>query len=136
MSYMDYLKELCDELHLNPELEKTETGRFILPLPALNIEVKPLDSGVYFYSPIAPCPNLKKEELFIQLMKANLFGQGTMGSTIALKSDENLLTLSLGMPYDMNYSSFKGALEDFANIVEYWREEIDRHVKQAEDRIL
>jgi hypothetical protein len=133
---MDHLKELCDELHLNPDLEKTETGRFVLPLPAMKIEVKPLDPGSYFYCPLAPCPKVKKEELFIQLMKANLFGQGTMGAAIALKGEENLLTLSLGMPYDMDYRAFKGALEDFANIVEYWREEIDRHVKQAEDTIL
>lgn len=130
---MEYVNELCEELHLSP---KNEAGRFIIPFPSMNIEVKPLDSGVYLYSTICPCPNVKKEELFIQLMKANLFGQGTMGSTIALKSNENLLTLSLGMPYDMEYRAFKGALEDFANIVEFWREEIDRHVKQAEDRIL
>lgn len=135
MSYMDYLKELCEELNLDPNL-KTENGRYFLPLPSMNVEVKPLDPGIYFYAPLRPCPTVKKEELFIQLMKANLFGQGTMGSTIGLSSVDNLLTLSRGLPYDMDYRSFRGALEDFANIVEYWREEIDRHVKQAEDRIL
>lgn len=134
---MDYLKELCEDLKIDQDLKRTEAGRLVLPLtPALKIEVQPLDPGIFFFSPISPCPTVKKEDLFIQLMKANLFGQGTMGSTIALKSDENLLTLSLGMPYDMNYRAFRGALEDFANIVEYWRVEIDRHVKQAEDGIL
>ncbi|MBS0629833.1 MAG: type III secretion system chaperone [Verrucomicrobia bacterium] len=132
---MDYLKQLCEELNLDPHL-RNENGRFYLPFPSATVEVKPLEPGVYFHSPIRSCPNVKKEELFIQLMKANLFGQGTMGSTIALNGNDNLLTLSRGMAYDMDYRAFRGALEDFINIVEYWREEIDRHVKQAEDRIL
>jgi len=130
MSYMDYLTELSDELQV--EL-KSENGRFFLPVGSMDIEIKPLNPGIYFYSPISPCPKVKKEELFIQLMKANLFNQGTMGATIAL--NDNLLTLSRGMPYDMDYRVFKGALEDFGNIVEYWQTEVDRHVKQAEDRI-
>lgn len=132
MIYMDYLKELSEELQI--EIKPTESGRFSLQLRASNIDIKPLDQGFYIYSPIAKCPTVKKEELFIQLMKANLFGQGTMGSVIGM--NDNLLTLSRGMPYDMDYRAFRGALEDFANIVEYWREEIDRHVKQAENGIL
>lgn len=132
MSYMDYVKELSEELKVD---FRSENGRFMLPISSANVEVKPLNPGVYLYSPICSCPTVKKEELFIQLMKANLLGQGTLGSTIALSSPDNLLTLARGMPYDMDYRAFKGALEDFVNIVEYWQEEIDRHVKQAEDRL-
>ncbi len=134
---MDYLKELCDDLHLPSELEKTSSGHFALPLTSsLSVEVKPLDPGVFFYSPISPCPEVKREELFIQLMKGNLFGQGTLGGVIGLDPNENLLTLSSNIPYDVDYRAFKGALEDFVNIVEYWRDEIARHVEQAEGGIL
>ncbi|MDN3505972.1 MAG: type III secretion system chaperone [Simkaniaceae bacterium] len=134
---MDYLKELCEDLNLDTNLKKSELGFYLLPLTdSLAIEVKPLEPGVFFTSPICPCPEAKREEFFIQLMKANLFGQGTMGSTISLKDDENLLTLSRAMPYDMNYGVFKDALEDFANIVEYWREETLRHEEQAKGGIL
>jgi len=129
---MDYLKELCEDLNLDPNLKKTELGRFILPLvPSLSIEIKGLDPGVYFFSPIEPCPKIKREELFIQLMKANLFGQGTLGAVLGLTPDENLLTLSSDFPYDMNYQAFKDSLEDFVNIVEYWKAEIKRHVQQS-----
>jgi len=134
---MDYLKELCEDLNLESNLKKSELGFYLLPLTdSLALEVKPLEPGVFFTSPICPCPEIKREELFIQLMKANLFDQGTMGATISLKDEENLLTLSRSMPYDMNYGVFKDALEDFANIVEYWREEVERHIEMSEGGIL
>lgn len=134
---MDCLKELCEDLEIDSNLKKSELGFYLLPLTdSLGLEIKPLDPGVFFYSPICPCPEIKREELFIQLMKANLFGQGTLGATIALDQEENLLTLSKAMPYDMKYRAFRDSLEDFANIVEYWKEEVDRHKQLAEGGIL
>ncbi|NGX38525.1 MAG: hypothetical protein K1000chlam2_01699 [Chlamydiae bacterium] len=134
---MDYLKTLCEDLNIDPDLEKTEAGSYLLPLTkSIQLEVKALDPGVFFFSPISPCPEIKRELLFIQLMKANLFHQGTLGATIGLDGDENLLTLSSALPYDMNDRAFKESLEDFANIIEYWRVEIDRHVKLAQEGVL
>lgn len=134
---MNHLKELCEDLELSPDLEKSKSGAFVLPLhEELKIEVKSLDPGIFFFSPICECPEIKREILFIQLMKANLFGQGTMGAAIAFDEKQNLLTLSSGMAYDMDYRSFRESLEDFANIVEYWREEVDHHIDLAEGGIL
>ena len=134
---MDYLIELCEDLNLDPNLEKTDEGSFLLPINAsLRIEVTPLSPGALFFSPIRSCPKKKKEELFIQLMKANLFGQGTLGAAIGLDPKGKFLTLSSSLAYDMDYRGFKEAMEDFANIVEYWREEIDQHVKLSKGGIL
>ena len=65
-------------------------------------------------------------------MKANFLGQGTGDATIGLDENENFLTLSLVLPYDMNYKMFKDALEDFVNYLDYWKEELIRHKKAAE----
>lgn len=133
---MEYLKTLCEDLNLPSELEKTEKGSFLLPLTdSLQLEVTELDSGTFLTSPICPCPEVKREELFIKLMKANLFGQGTLGAALGLDLEQNLLTLSLTMPYDMNYRLFKESLEDFTNIVDFWKEEVDTHIKQAQEGI-
>ena len=134
---MDYLKELCQDLNIDPQLEKSERGAFILPInSSLVLEVTPMDPGVVFFSMIAPCPEVKKEELFLKLMKANLFGQGTLGAALGLDPKENLLTLSSSLAYDMDYRDFKEAVEDFANGVDYWRVEVDEHVKLAKGGIL
>jgi len=134
---MEYLKKLCEDLELDSNLGKSKEGNFLLPLgEALQLEIKPLDLGVFFYSPISPCPEVKQEDLFIHLMKANLFGQGTLGSVLGLKEEENLLTLSSVFPYDMEYRAFKEALEDFANVVEYWKGQIEDHIQKSQSGIL
>ncbi len=66
------------------------------------------------------------------LMKANFLGQGTGGGALGLKEDESSLTLSLSLPYEMNYKVFKDSLEEFANFIDYWKKELARHDKEAE----
>lgn len=134
---MEYLNELCEDLEIDPRLQKSESGFYLLPLTdSVTIQVKQLNPGAFFFSPICPLPEVKQEDLFIYLMKANLFGQGTLGATIGLSEDYSLLTLSKAMAYDVNYKSFRESLEDFANILEYWRVEVQKHVELAKGDIL
>jgi hypothetical protein len=131
------LKTFVDELELGEVPQKGEGNVYSLTLnPQITIAIQELDPGLSFFAKIGPCPAMKREELFILLMKANFLGQGTGGSTIALDENENFLTLSSILPYDMNYKMFKDALEDFTNYLDYWREELIRHKKVAEENIL
>lgn len=124
----EHLKTLMQELELNATLSKDENRMVQLQInPTLLISFKELDPGIYLSSTLGSCPKEKREELFMWLMKANFLAQGTGGGTIALDPDENNLTLSLVLPYDMNYKTFKENLEDFANFVDYWKEELVRY---------
>ena len=84
------------------------------------------EPGFYLESLIAPCPLEKLEELFSLLMNANFLGQGTGGAAIALDGEGKFLTLSVDLPYDMEYKNFLEILEDFINYREYWKEEIQK----------
>jgi hypothetical protein len=64
-------------------------------------------------------------------MRANLLGQGTGKCRIGLEPQEKLLTLSLGLPYEMKYPTFREKVEDFINYVIYWREEIAQFEKKG-----
>ncbi len=131
------LNQLVADLEMGPLPSKGEDGMYHLHLnPELSVAVKELDSGVAFWGKLGPLPQIKREELFIFLMKANFLGQGTGGSAIALDENENFLTLSLVLPYDMNYKMFKEALEDYTNYLDYWKEELIRFKKAAEESIL
>jgi hypothetical protein len=122
------LQRLATDLELTAPFPKSDRGGFFLQLnPDLAISVEGMDPGVFFFSQVAPCPLKKQEEIFSQLMRANFLGQGTGGGVIGLDEDEKFLTLSSYLPYDMNYNTFKEALGDFANFVDYWREEILKH---------
>jgi hypothetical protein len=132
-----FLKTLTEELELEEIPEKQSDKTCLLQLNSqLSLSLKELDPGVSFFGRIGPCPLIKREELFILLMKANFLGQGTGGSTIALDENENFLTLSFVLPYEINYKMFKDALEDFVNYLDYWKEELIRHKKMAEESIL
>jgi len=125
-----YLKELSEDLSLPTLYNRDTENLYHIHLnPSSEILAKELENGgAFFFSKIAPCPSgppTKREDLFIHLMKANLLGQGTGGSTIGLSSDENYLTLSLALPYDMTYKGFRDSLEDFANYTDYWKTEIN-----------
>jgi len=129
------LKTLAEELEMEEIPQKREDGLYPLAInPTLSITVKQLDPGIAFFGKIGPCPAEQKEEFFMLLMKANFLGQGTGGAVIGLEENENFLTLSSTLPYDMNYKIFKDALEDFTNYLDYWREEIIRH--QAKEKII
>lgn len=131
-----FIQTIVQDLEI-PELpEKGDGNVYQLHLNSQTaITLQEQEESISLWSRIGPCPVSKKEELFILLMKANFLGQGTGGATIALDENENYLTLSSVLPYDMNYKMFKDALEDFANYLDYWKEELIRHKKAAEENL-
>ncbi len=125
-----FIATIAQDLELDETPKLVEKNAYALQLnPTITLTVRALDPGVSFWSRIGECPHVKREELFMQLMKANFLGQGTGGATLGLDAEEKFLTLSSVLPYDMNYKTFKDALEDFANYLDYWREELIRHVQ-------
>lgn len=131
-----YIQQLSEELELESVPVKDESQFFQFKLPTGIIRIKQLDPGIYFYSTLGDCPTLKKEELFILLMRANFLGQGTGGGVIGLEKDESLVTFSLALPCDMKYQLFKEALEDFSNFVDYWRGGLANHQREAEQGMI
>ncbi len=94
------------------------------------------EDGVTIRAKLCTVPSLDKEELFMLLMKANLLGQGTGGAVIGLSEENEELSLSLCLTYSLNDKIFKMAVEDFVNYLDYWKEEIARFQRRAEERII
>lgn len=133
----ELVKQLIQELELDSTPVKNEREKTVhVPLnKELTLSIKDLDPGFFFSSILGPCPTEKREDLYILLMKANYLGLGTGGSAIGLDGEEKFLTLSLALPYEMNFKLFKETVEDFANYVDYWKEELLRHQKAAQQSI-
>lgn len=132
MKLKHLLEQLFEELRLGAIPPADELKFHHFKIGAHSIAMKDLDPGFYFSSNISPLPKKKREDFFMLLMKANFLGQGTGGATLGLKEDESFLTLSLSLPYEMNYKAFKDSLEDFTNFVEYWKKETVRFETEAE----
>lgn len=121
-----HLTQLFTELGLAPPPSFEKDSLLKITLFSFPMEVLKLESGAYISAPIAPLPTNEKEEFLLKVMKANYLGQGTGGAALGLREDESFLTLSLSLPYEMNYRAFKDAIEDFVNYVEYWKNETAR----------
>lgn len=119
----DHLSQLSEELKLGqlPPMDEKQFQR--MKIGGFDIAMRDLEPGCYCVADVAPLPENKREEFLMHVMKANFLGQGTGGLTIGLKEDESCLTLSLSLPYEMNYKTFKDSLEEFINYLDYWKQE-------------
>ncbi len=124
------LTQLCAELDIQPVPIMNDQKFIPFKLGAIAIEIRDLDPGMSLIANICPVPHQRREELFLELMRANYLGQATGSSRIGMSFDEKFLTLSLGMPYEMSYRTFRESFEDFMNFLLYWRETVDKFYKQ------
>jgi hypothetical protein len=127
-----FVSEICSELPIEASTKDADQWVHLTVNPTLRVSVKALDPGIIFSAPIGEPPLQKREDFYMLVMKANFLGQGTGGGTLSLDGDEKLLTLSLALPYDMNFKNFKEHLEDFANFVDYWKQELRRHTETTQ----
>ena len=128
----EFIKTLCGDLEIKdvPKMDE-KTKSLVFPFGDFEIAMKELEKGFHFKAIIDPCPNKKREDLFIKLMQANLIGQGTGGAVIGVDKQEKSLTLSLALAYEMNYPTFKENLEDFINYLVYWKEAIQKAQEES-----
>lgn len=124
------ISEVCAELGIEPVPKMNEKNFVSFHLGNIEVEIRDFKPGFSFFSKITPCSEKKREELFLTLMKANYLGQQTGKQRIGLSFDEKFLTLSLSLPYEVNYRTFRECLEDFINFVLYWRENIEKLANQ------
>ena len=132
-----YIIQLADNLNLPPPASQDPNQYFHLTISdQIQISIKSQSPGLFFLAQIGPLPPKKREDTLAYLMKANFLGQGTGNYVIGINDDENILTLSHKISYDINYKIFKEIVEDFANYLAYWRGEMQKLQKINETGII
>lgn len=120
-----YVPKLAQELELEENaLNAGVPGSYVIPLEeGLSVSITDIPQGFIIKSSVAAFPTNKQEAFATDAMLANLFGQGTCGSVLGLLPEGNTLTLTRVVDYPIDYKEFKGIIEDFINMVDFWREE-------------
>lgn len=127
------LTRLLSELSLSLELgslapvEKNGPIHMVID-PAQSIDFRELPKGFSMWSRIGECPPKNKEDFYLLIMRANYLGQGTGNYVIGMDQEEKHLTLSSYIPYEIDFKKFKETVEDFVNFIEYWKDELVRHI--------
>ena len=129
--------KLLEELSLPALPEDYKSNTYHLKLnESLVILIREHEEGFYLHAPLLPVEEQKKEDFFIFTMSANLLGEGTGECIIGLDPSEKFLTLSAEFPYELTYAEFKNKVEDFANYVDYWKEEINKWQTQNKQALI
>jgi hypothetical protein len=118
----EFIEELSKELE--GRIPKDDSGNYKLPLEeGVNIMMTSLPKGFSFFCSFAQTPKTNRDALLTSMLHGNLFGQGTRGAVLAISEDGNRLILSKIVDHATDYKEFKETLEDFINMVDYWRSE-------------
>lgn len=121
----NFIPRLIHDMELGDiNLSSGVPGIYTLPLDeGLSVNMTDIPGGYILKSNIGPYPKTKEDLFLSQAMLGNLFGQGTKGAILGVNPEGTLLTLTLIVDYPVEYKDFKESLEDFINILDFWREE-------------
>ena len=131
-------KKLSHDLKLPPLALKGQKDFFHLSLENdLHFSIKALPKeGFFLFAKVAPLPTRKREDAFMYFMKANLLGQGAGNQTLGVDEEESFLTLSRKVAHEVSDAEFMEIIEEFANYLDYWKEETKKMQKASEESIL
>lgn len=123
-----FIQSLIKDYELGDmNLASTDPGAYVLPLDeGISINIIEMPPGFLFKADVAPYPKARGELFATDAMVANLFGQGTRLGVLGLSPDGATLKLSRLVDYPVEYKEFKGMLEDFISVVDYWRSEASK----------
>lgn len=120
----ELMRELAKEFESNTNFASEKEGVYAIPLEEnLFVNISSQRQGVLLSCNFASAPSSNREKVFQHMLHGNLFGQGTRGAVLGATLDGNVLTLSKDVEYTPNYKEFKELVEDFINMVDYWRDE-------------
>lgn len=133
---LSLLEELALALELPPPSAENKSAYMMVISPAHSLEFRDLPEGFSIGCKIGPCPPKNREDFYLLLMRANFLGQGTGRSVIGMDAEEKNLTLSSYIPYELDFKKFKEIVEDFINFIDYWKDELARHIAQADEPLI
>jgi Tir chaperone protein (CesT) family len=119
-----FIPKLIKDMDLGNMNLASDPGTYALPLDeGISIKMIDIPGGYILKSNIGAYPKVKEDLFLTQAMLGNLFGQGTKGAVLGLNPEGTLITLTLVVDSAVDYKEFKESLEDFINVIDFWREE-------------
>jgi hypothetical protein len=121
----NFMKQLASELEMDEPFALQPEGFYEYLLEEdLSIEIRALrPEGFLLTTKFGPCPQEDQEAFLTSMLEGNLFGRLTHGASLGLDEDGKMMTLSKVVEQKIPYREFKMTLEDFINVVNFWREE-------------
>lgn len=119
-----FCDQLSKDLEMSENIKEEAPGIFSLPIEEdISIKIGTMPEGFSLFCLINELPKENTENFLSEVMNANLFGYITRNSVLGLSEEGNRLTLSRTIDYNIDYKGFSDLLQDFYNIVLFWKEQ-------------
>jgi hypothetical protein len=127
----DFLEQFQKEMEFTAPLGTRETGIYSFMLGDTEIQiVNEAPKGFRLSATLGPIPLDHQEALMTHMLRANLFGQATLGAFLGLNEKGTKALLQRVCDEAKNYQEFKIAIEEFLNAVDFWTKEIKNYPSQ------
>lgn len=124
---IEFISKLAKDLELKEPFAQGEEGSFTLLLDTTPITICEAQNGFQFSAFLGEPPQEQRELFYAKMLRGNLFGQATNGSTLGLDETGEQLVLRYYSPQKAIYRDFKEKLEDFINTCDFWHQEVTGH---------
>ena len=123
----EFIPRLQKELELEGGAPREQGGNFSLQLDDTSITISDAGPGFQFFAALGDLPGELPELFYIKLLRGNFLHQATSGATVGLDETASKLVLQYYYPQKSPYRDFKERLEDFINLIDFWKAEIAAH---------
>jgi hypothetical protein len=121
-----YVAQFGKELELPAPLPKEDEGVYTLPIEeGRGVTISDTGIGYYLFIDVTKWPQKVSEDLLTELLEGQLMGRETDGAVLGLNEEGTMLTLSLSEENDTGYEKFRNHIEDFLNVIDFWKDRVD-----------
>src|SRR5262245_48568000 len=127
----EYIVKLQKELEPKEPLGGADDLTFSLSFDENVISIVDQAPGFRLSCNLGGLPSVQVEEFMSMMLRANLFGQATHFAALGLDETGNNVMLHYHHPQKASYQQFHNAVEDFINVVDFWKNQIKSHPAPA-----
>lgn len=123
----EYITKLQKELEFKEPLTGPEEGSYAIGIDDSVMLISEASPGFKISCTLDTLPIQQPEDFMTTMLRGNLFGQATHFAALGLDESGNKVTLQYHFPNKPTYQDFHNAVEDFINVVDYWKNQIKNH---------
>jgi hypothetical protein len=122
----EFAAKLTKDLELKEPLTMVD-GSCALLLDETTVTISEAQAGFQLTASLGEPPSEQIELFMGKMLRGNLFAQATSGSILGLDETGAKIILRYYQPTKSTYRDFKDKLEDFLNMIDFWKQEIASH---------
>lgn len=123
----EFVTKLQKELDLKEPLAGADDASFALALEDAVINITDSPPGFKINCSLDYLPSQQVEDFLTKMLRGNLFGQATHFAALGLDESGSKVLLQFHYNKKPTYQEFHNAIEDFINVVDYWKGQIKSH---------